>query len=146
MKKSLVVTVLLILINFSIYSQSYFDSLRVQISENCGATWQTLFYSGGVALRTVPEMTAPFYPKTDEWKTKKFALNSTGSEVLLRFRSINRYGNNLFVDDIQVLDDASVAVEGITAPEDFIFSKQVLGQRSGLRFDYSQPGTGGRTG
>ncbi|MBC7778373.1 MAG: serine hydrolase [Phycisphaerae bacterium] len=97
----------------------YYDSLRVQISEDCGASWQTLFYSGGVALRTAPEMTAPFYPKPDEWKPKKLALNSTGSEVLLRFRSLNRYGNNLFVDDIQVLDDASVAVSQITAPSNF---------------------------
>lgn len=97
----------------------YNDSLRVQISEDCGATWQTLFYSGGVALSTAPETTAPFYPQPDEWKPKKLALNSTGNEVLLRFRSINRYGNNLYVDDIQVLDDGAVAVVEPSGPADF---------------------------
>jgi len=97
----------------------YFDSLRVLISEDCGATWQTLFYSGGFELSTAPETTAPFYPLPDHWKTKKLVLNSTGSEVLLRFRSISRYGNNLFLDDIQVLDDGSVAVVEPSAPADF---------------------------
>ncbi len=98
---------------------SYYDSLQVQITEDCGTTWKTLFYSGGVALRTAPEMLGPFYPQPVQWKAKKLPLNSSSSEVLLRFRSINGYGNFLYVDDIQVLDEVSVAVAEISKSEDF---------------------------
>jgi len=100
----------------------YNDSLRVQLSEDCGVTWQNLFYSGGIDLSTAPATTRSFFPLPDQWKSKKLALNSTGSEVLLRFRSINRNGNNLFLDDIQVLDDGSVAVVEPETSGDFSLS------------------------
>jgi D-alanyl-D-alanine carboxypeptidase len=100
----------------------YYDSLRVQISEDCGANWQNLFYSGGAALRSAPETTRRFFPLWNQWKSKKLALNSTDSEVLLRFRSINGSGNNLFIDDIQVLEDGSVAVVEPETPGEFSLS------------------------
>ena len=80
------------------------DSLRILISADCGATWQTIFYKGGNSLRTVPTTyMLYFYPANfNQWKIDTISLAAYSGEVLIRFRCINRNGNNLYLDDINI--------------------------------------------
>lgn len=89
---------------YAMYPGGYYgDSLQVFISNDCGEIWQTLFNKGGLELHTYGNTNKPFYPQTsDQWKEESFLLDSYTSDVLIRFRAINGYSNNLFIDDISV--------------------------------------------
>jgi CubicO group peptidase (beta-lactamase class C family) len=83
---------------------NYQDSLQVSVSEDCGQTWQKLFYKGGNSLRTTVDYHYNvFYPEsTSEWKHASFSLGGFEGNILIRFRA--RYGNsnNLYIDNIRV--------------------------------------------
>jgi D-alanyl-D-alanine carboxypeptidase len=92
------------------YPGNWEDSLLVSVSENCGETWQSLFYKGGNSLRTAPYHTEVFYPEgPDEWNHESFSLSGFESNILIRFRM--RYGvsNNLYIDNIMVGLPTSIA-------------------------------------
>ena len=79
------------------------DSLQVSVSEDCGASWQTLFYDGGYTLRTTAVSYQIFYPDSPEdWEHESFSLSGFEGDILIRFRA--RYGasNNLFIDNILI--------------------------------------------
>jgi hypothetical protein len=80
------------------------DRLDVQISTNCGATWETLWTRTGSQLRTVTSaVTSPFTPSASQWTATPIVidLNSyIGQVVQFRFRAISGYGNNLYLDDV----------------------------------------------
>lgn len=94
---------------YAYYNATFFDSLRVEISNNCGDTWTTLFYDGKDGLATAPAVASPdgsagFVPTADQWVSNAIDISDfNGSpEVLIRFVGISGFGNNLFVDNINV--------------------------------------------
>ena len=78
------------------------DSLRILISSDCGVSWQSLFYKGGDGLKTAPTTIALFYPAASQWKHETISLAAYTGEVLIRFRDICGYGNNLFIDGVHI--------------------------------------------
>jgi D-alanyl-D-alanine carboxypeptidase len=86
------------------YSSSamHYDTLKILISTDCGTTWQTLFYKGGVDLRTSMVSTIPFFPQSGQWRNVMVSLGAYTGEVIIRFQDICGYGNNLFLDDVRV--------------------------------------------
>ena len=80
----------------------YNDSLQILISSDCGVSWQSLFYKGGIALQTAPTTTDLFYPAAGQWKHETISLAAYTGEVLIRLRDICGYGNNLFIDDVNI--------------------------------------------
>jgi CubicO group peptidase (beta-lactamase class C family) len=90
--------------SYSPYPGNNQDSLQVSVSEDCGETWQKLFYKGGNALRTTIDYHEDvFYPASkSEWKHVSLSLAGFEGNVLIRFRA--RYGNsnNLYIDNIHV--------------------------------------------
>ena len=88
---------------YTAYPGNMGDSLQVSVSEDCGATWETLFYKGGYSLRTAPYTRQIFYPdEPNEWKHESYSLAAFEGNILIRFRA--RYGNsnNLYLDNILV--------------------------------------------
>ncbi|MDQ3108934.1 MAG: Omp28-related outer membrane protein [Bacteroidota bacterium] len=90
------------------------DSLDVMISTNCGVTWTSLYYDGGQSMSTIPAMGGAFTPTSAQWTTKCFNLNAYAgqSHVLIKFKSICGYGNNLYIDNIAVQN--TICTVGIT--------------------------------
>jgi hypothetical protein len=79
------------------------DSLQVLISPDCGNTWQTLFNKGSLQLFTAPATYDLYFPKTSaEWATETISLASYPGDVLIRFREVSGWGNNLFLDNVKV--------------------------------------------
>lgn len=88
---------------YAVYPGSYGDSLQVSVSTDCGGTWQTLFNKGSLELYTSPPSYFPFYPQSnDEWYRESFSLASYTGDLLIRFRSVCGWGNNLYLDNVQV--------------------------------------------
>ncbi|MCY7409447.1 MAG: serine hydrolase [Chitinophagales bacterium] len=90
------------------YRGSYKDSLRVMVSADCGSTWTSLFYSGGVALAS-GSYGYNFYPVASDWKSKSIDLSNYSGNVIIKFEDISYGGNNLFIDDVNIGLSTSVA-------------------------------------
>ena len=99
---------------FRYYSQSSTDTLLVLGSTNCGKTFTEVYRKGGANLSTGLLLGSAFSPaSTTDWRLETVDLASfAGKNVQLRFRSVNDYGNNLYIDDVNI-----TAVEGPLAVE-----------------------------
>lgn len=93
---------------------TYTDSLKILISDNCGSTYQTLFYSGGETMSTNTNGTNgglyeydPFVPDNcDEWRSICLPLDGyAGGVCTLQIQGINGYGNNIYIDNIRLNDE-----------------------------------------
>lgn len=80
------------------------DRLQLQVSTNCGSTWTTVWDKQGSALSTAPATTSSFTPTASQWRAETASLNSFigQSKVFLKFRATSKYGNNCYVDDINI--------------------------------------------
>lgn len=82
------------------------DTLRVLISTDCGNTFTELYKKGGDTLETETTNTNDFVPQNNnQWRTDYIDITSYATNnVLIKFESINRKGNNLFLDNIWVYE------------------------------------------
>jgi PKD repeat protein len=81
---------------------SYIDSFQVLVSGDCGTTFNSVYLKYGTALSTATGTnTAAFVPTATQWRTETVNLNAyAGQKIVLSFRNIGRYGNNLYLDNI----------------------------------------------
>ncbi|MBI3510669.1 MAG: T9SS type A sorting domain-containing protein [Bacteroidetes bacterium] len=91
------------------YSASYIDQLDVLVSTDCGATWTNVYTKSGSTLATVPDQTSAFLPTTaNQWRND--CVNMTpfvgNNKVFIAFRATNGYGNDLYIDNINVSNAA----------------------------------------
>lgn len=93
------------------YTASTADKLMVQASTDCGATWTTLFDKSGAPLSTRAPMSGAYTsPAAAEWRMETVQVGSLAgqSSVVLRYRGVSDYGNNLFIDEINLPATVSV--------------------------------------
>lgn len=104
------------------YNNTYSDSLAVYISTDCGSTWtQIALYGddGNGSFATGPNTTSGFTPSTaGHWcgatgnpTCPSIDISSyTGNDnVLIKFENITDYGNNVYVDNINITGSVGVA-------------------------------------
>ena len=90
------------------YDATFYDSLIVWISTNCGSTWTRLASygnnSGVNQLTTAPDITSPFTPTAAQWSTKTIPLTAYASATAaqIRFQLRSGWGNNTYVDDVNI--------------------------------------------
>lgn len=92
-------------VSYNPYSASYSDTLAVEISTDCGLTYQPIYTKGGLDLSIDNSyVTSVWIPNnTSDWRKERIDLNSyVGNDVLLRFVGINGSGNNLYLDNINI--------------------------------------------
>ena len=87
-------------------SPNYSDTLKVQISTDCGVTWNTAYnkYSTQLSSTTPAFSTTEFVPTASQWRMETVNLTPylPVSNMLIRFRHITDYENNMYVDDINI--------------------------------------------
>ncbi|HRE24268.1 MAG TPA: T9SS type A sorting domain-containing protein, partial [Bacteroidia bacterium] len=95
------------------------DRLDVRVSTDCGATWSSVYNKAGAALSTTAAQTTSFTPSSaSQWRAETVSLaNYVGQpSVLFSFKATSGYGNNLYVDDINLTGVTSVhQIEGVTS-------------------------------
>jgi hypothetical protein len=80
------------------------------ISNNCGTSWTTLYNKSGAALSTRPATTSNFAPTAAEWRNEVVDLsNYVGQNVIIKLKATSAYGNNLWLDNINVTQVAGIA-------------------------------------
>jgi PKD repeat protein/photosystem II stability/assembly factor-like uncharacterized protein len=107
------------------------DSLIIKVSEDCGETWQRIYANGpdgNGGFETTEQMLTPFNPSMDEhwcgigYGADCISLNledfAGAQNVKIMFQSMNKYGNNLYISDIEITSPTSIHSGNMTA-EDF---------------------------
>jgi len=82
------------------------DILRVHLSNNCGETWSLRFASGGTAMASLPTSAAPITGlNQSDWQLFSFPVDNQflRENLRLRFYFESDGGNNLYLDDINIM-------------------------------------------
>ncbi len=90
------------------------DRLQVLASEDCGATWTTLWDKAGADLATSPAVSSGnFFPEANHWATANVDMSAFNgkSEVILSFKAISAYGNNLYIDNINIYNNTNIGIQ-----------------------------------
>lgn len=93
----------------SITNVSEWDGLEAYVSNNGGVSYELAYKKTGNQLKTITAaQTASFtaLPSTPEkWRNESINLTPfiiPGNKILIKFRNVNAYGNNIYLDDIEV--------------------------------------------
>lgn len=117
----------------------FFDSLRVDISTDCAQSWKTVFLDGKDGLATAAQLATAYVPAADEWRTNTVDISELNgnAEALIRFAGLSGFGNNFFIDNINVTTTTSInTVPGLT---EVSISPNPTANNSELRFALEQP-------
>jgi M6 family metalloprotease-like protein len=92
------------------YDNTYHDTLKVLIYTDCGETLHSIPYvKTGTALATGAATTNSFTPSVaSDWRTDTISLAGISGNVIFKFLTINDYGNNLYIDDVNLLQAGSM--------------------------------------
>ncbi|HYG51533.1 MAG TPA: choice-of-anchor J domain-containing protein, partial [Flavobacteriales bacterium] len=120
------------------YDASYFDSLYVWITTDCGGTWTKVYGNGSSGLATAPDNTSAFTPGATQWSTETVDLSAyTGiTSVQLRFENLSGWGNYLYVDNINIyypvvpIADFSASPTSICVGDAVTFTNSTTGATS----------------
>ena len=83
----------------------YADGFRIEISTDCGATWDSIYGASGTDLQTTGYVNSPWYPTCGSWETDSLDLTSfgyNGDTIMVGFVAINDYGNRFFMDNVNI--------------------------------------------
>ena len=88
-------------------SQIWSDTLQIFVSEDCGSTWQKIWERAGINLVTTNPIFNPFSwtpAGISDWEYENVNLSNyiNQDDIVIKFRNINQYENNLFLDNINI--------------------------------------------
>jgi PKD repeat protein len=89
------------------------DKFSVLASNDCGKTWNVIYFKQGASLATTASIVANFIPSSvAEWHTDTIDLGPISSQTNVRFafQLENDGGNNLYLDDINVFSGSLTSV------------------------------------
>jgi hypothetical protein len=87
------------------------DRLRVLVSTDCGRTWVPRLAKSGTNLKTVNPTNVSFVPNSQsQWRTETINLASyvNSTNVRIKFEFTSDGGNNIYIDDINILGASSI--------------------------------------
>lgn len=120
-------TVLTFDVAHATYGGQYTDTLEVLASTDCGATFSTLYKKWGSTLATAPNNSNYFTPSATEWRTDSLDLSAYSGtpHLVVAFRNHGLWGNNIYVDNINLLNTISVFEEQSSATDFEVFPNPV---------------------
>ena len=103
------------------FDATYTDQLTVEAFV-CGQTPVTIFDKQGAALTTASDITTAFVPTDcDQWRTETADLSAfDGQTITIRFTNKSGWGNWLYLDNINVIDDSCpISSKALPYEQDF---------------------------
>ena len=125
-----------ILISFDVAHKYYpdptnYDTLSVLVSNDCGATFTTVYKKWGPELATADTSSLAYItPANSDWRTEKISVTGSflsAGNIIVAFRNSNRFGNNIFLDNINIgkPDPGDLQLVSIDQPGSIICSPTV---------------------
>jgi photosystem II stability/assembly factor-like uncharacterized protein len=99
---------------YSGYAAGYDDGLRIEVSTDCGTTWDSIYGAIGSDLQTTAYVGSPWYPTCGSWATDSINLSNwglNGDTIMVNFVAINDYGNRFFMDNVNINGQNILAIE-----------------------------------
>ncbi len=94
------------------YYPGYHDSLTVDVSTDCGKTFTAIYEKDSAALATAPDTTNAFIPNATQWRKDTISLNAyLGSHIQVAFDNIGHYGQNVYIDNINITMTPTLGVK-----------------------------------
>jgi photosystem II stability/assembly factor-like uncharacterized protein len=86
------------------YSNSYYDTLAVRLSTNCGQTYTMVYLKGNTALATSPDNSSLFIPTNTQWRTDTVNLSAFVGQpqIQIEFQNRGGWGNYIYLDNINL--------------------------------------------
>ena len=86
------------------YDAANYDGLEVLVSTNCGSSFTSVYSKSSTTLATAIATTSAFVPTAAQWRTETIDLTPYigQANVIIAFKNLSGYGNNLYVDNINV--------------------------------------------
>ncbi|HLG02815.1 MAG TPA: choice-of-anchor J domain-containing protein [Bacteroidia bacterium] len=108
-------TVLEFNVAYAKYNSASNDKLEVRVSTDCGVSWSNIYSKSGTTLSTAPVSTGPFTPTASQWRHESINLNTYIGQADVRFMfvSVSNFGNNLYIDDINILNTTGVNEDAV---------------------------------
>ncbi|PBQ31849.1 hypothetical protein CNR22_08730 [Sphingobacteriaceae bacterium] len=95
------------------YASGDADQLDILVSDDCGANWTNVYSKNGAGLMTAPVVTSPFTPSASQWRTDTVFLSGyANKDLLIKFVGTSDYGNNMYLDNINL---SSCALQTVVA-------------------------------
>jgi len=90
---------------YSPLSTAVTDTLEVLMSTDCESSFTSIYKKWGGALQTVPPQVTAFVPNPFQWRLDSINLAPyfPASNAIFIFRNISDKGNNLYLDDLNIL-------------------------------------------
>lgn len=91
------------------YDAELTDTLVVYYSTDCGKTFTPFWKKGGKDLATAPDAESNFVPTDSQWRKETISLGFLNghTDVYLAIMNRSGWGNNIYLDNIQVQVPAS---------------------------------------
>jgi len=123
-------------VSYKHYSPTDIEKLRVLISTNCGTSYTEVFMKEGADLAIDGTSTSSEWAPTSaaHWRNESIDLSAyVGSDITIKFETTNDYGNNLYIDNVNVSDAALTKLsstscnKNLTSMDDALYSDAVPG-------------------
>ena len=114
-------------------NQSWSDTLQIYISEDCGNSWQIIWEKAGLNLVT----TSPSYNgfswtpnNNNDWYSNTLDLSNftNQDDFAIKFRNVNQYENNLFLDNINLSENNTSVLDNQIINKKIVKVIDVLGR------------------
>ena len=94
------------------YNNNSKEKVQVKVSGDCGETWTTVYTKQGADLATGANTSSNYVATASDYRTESVDLSAFAyaDKVLLKFVFTSNYGNNIWLDNINIGNDV-VAVE-----------------------------------
>lgn len=128
------------------YNSSSVDGLQVRVSSDCGQSWTTIWDKSGANLATIAAPRSSYFkPVATEWKADTLDLSAYDgvADILIEFRGISDYGNDLFIDDINTFESLITGLEqtAILSPSQLSISPNPVQNSMNLDFNLTKAAT-----
>lgn len=88
---------------YASYSGTERDSLEILVSTDCGESFQSVWKKGRQNLATTTAVTSSYKPASSHWVTQTVTTpDGAGEMAIFRLRTVNGFGNNLWIDNVDV--------------------------------------------
>jgi len=131
------------------YSATLFDGLRIEVSSDCGQTFQaSSYFKEGLNLASAGTLTSTFTPTlASQWRRDSVDLTPyIGNRIRIKFVGICGYGNNLYLSNIAVNTTSGMSVAFALTGDycvntDLVFTNNSAGNISSYSWNFGADAT-----
>ncbi|KAA5536578.1 T9SS type A sorting domain-containing protein [Taibaiella lutea] len=95
------------------------DKLELTYSTDCGTTWTSIWSKANADLASADPTGSNFTPTTASWKKWSVDVTNVPSDAYIAFKGTSNFGNNMFIDDINLRSGAATGIDELVAEGSF---------------------------